>query len=116
MTFQKYFVKDFNELQLEFNYQEYDGEDYTERRKERIKKLNEEKYKLIASMNVEMNGKSARHFKMGQMGKERKNYNEDAYYRQKLNEAREINSANKNVPKDNKNGLKVPDRLPDVRC
>ena len=106
---------DFNELTLEFNYQEYDGEDYTQRRKERIKRLNEEKYKLVAAMNAEMNGKSARFFKMGQMGKERKNYNEDAYYRQKLDEARNINAANKNMKKDNKNGLKEPDRLPDIR-
>merc|ERR1712228_852003 len=78
---QQHTKKNFSELTLEFNYQEYDGEDYTERRKERIKRLNEEKYALIASMKTQMNGKSARHFKLGQMGKERKNYNEDAYYR-----------------------------------
>merc|ERR1712129_188709 len=101
--------KSFEQLTLEFNYQTYDGEDYTQRRKERLKQLEKEKYALIESMNSEMQGKSTRNIKIGV------NYDEDAYFRSKLNEARSIHAQNRNVKSDNKNGLIAPERLPDIR-
>eukprot|EP00486_Rosalina_sp_Unknown_P008961 CAMPEP_0201593062 /NCGR_PEP_ID=MMETSP0190_2-20130828/190786_1 /ASSEMBLY_ACC=CAM_ASM_000263 /TAXON_ID=37353 /ORGANISM="Rosalina sp." /LENGTH=480 /DNA_ID=CAMNT_0048052115 /DNA_START=1309 /DNA_END=2748 /DNA_ORIENTATION=- len=118
--------KQFSELTLEFNYQQYEGEDYTQRRKERTKQLEQDRYKLLEYMNEEMqggipggNGGTMRSTRLatqfGQIGRSRKNYNEDAYYRDKLNAARAINAANNNKPSYNKNGLPVPSRLPDIR-
>ena len=114
--------KQFSELTLEFNYQQYEGEDYTQARKERTKRLNEERYKLIEYMNNEMtdglNGgtRSTRlATQFGVIGRGRKNYNENAYYRDKLNQARSAIAANKLINTNNKNGLKVPSKLPDIR-
>merc|ERR1712154_356220 len=104
--------KNFSELNIEFNYQEYDGLDYTERRKERMKELKN----LQNTMQEEIKGKSSRLLtKFGQIGKERKNYDENAYYREKLRAAQDAINANKNIKSYNKNDLEIPQKLPDIR-
>jgi len=117
--------KQFSELTLEFNYQQYEGEDYTKRRKERIKQIEQDRFKLVEYMNDEMqggnmnNGATMRSTRLatqfGQIGRSRKNYNENAYYRDKLNQARAINAANNAKPSYNQNQLPVPSKLPDIR-
>jgi len=110
--------KQFNELSLEFNYQQYEGQDYTQKRKEKQARLNEERFNLLAKMNDEMqDGKTGAvrstrlATQLGPAGSRRKNYNENAYFREKLNAARN----HVVTTTDNSNALTPPARLPDIR-
>merc|ERR1712129_538165 len=110
--------KTFSELNLEFNYQQYDGEDYTQRRKEKNKKMNEERFKFIGTLQAEITDSHSGGIRSTRLmtdfrAKKRINYNDDSYFREKLNASKYVN--NGNAIKKNENNLKVPDALPDCR-
>jgi len=112
--------KKFEELTLEFNYQSFEGEDFTEARKlKRTQQLEEQRQQLLAVMAAEGDApmRSTRlSTQIGsRVGAQRKNYNEDAYFRQKLSEARNTLQSNQLAAKYNPNGLTQPSRLPDIR-
>lgn len=90
-------------------------------------RLKEERLKLLAAMTDELGvsidpetgtsvsrGRSTR--LQTRIGGQRVNYNEDAYFRARMLEARNLAKANEaNSKKNNLNKLKVPESLPDLR-
>merc|ERR1719491_2753830 len=80
--------KKFEELTLEFNYQSFEGEDFTEARKlKRTQQLEAQREQLLAVMAAEGDApmRSTRlSTQIGSRANKKVNYNEDAYFRQKL--------------------------------
>jgi len=111
--------REFSELSLEFNYQKFENEDFSAARKAKAKRLEAERRRLLEVMGHELGaahgGQRSTRLQTQIGGQRRKNYNEDAYFREKMAAARNMAKMRADALRDNVNALKAPSALPDVR-